>query len=135
VDTSFIRQQVPSLVGQAVQERGEEKRKGKRSKPGVVAASPSPSIPTAVEAATTQILEVAVEGTTARKEQRRGKMEQWQSSQQPSPVDVHPQGGEGVVDGGISGTKSVGRSCAASLECLHDCSISLNIDTLCCKVG
>jgi methyl-CpG-binding domain protein 4 len=96
-----------SLVGEAVRE--EERRKGNRSKPEAAAATPSPSIPAAATAAA-QILEVAAEGTAARKEQRRGKLEQWQSGQQPSPVDVHPQGGEAVVDGGVSGSKSAGRS-------------------------
>ncbi|TKW02811.1 hypothetical protein SEVIR_7G037400v4 [Setaria viridis] len=106
-----------SLVEEAV--RKELKKKGKRSKhEAAAAATPSQSIPAA--AATVQILEVAAEGAAARKEQRRGKLEQGQSGQQPSPVDVHPHGGEAVVDGGVSGSKRVRRSSNGKPRVLTD---------------
>ncbi|KAK8448342.1 hypothetical protein SEVIR_7G035400v4 [Setaria viridis] len=105
-----------SLVEEAVQK--EEKKKGKRSKHEAAAATLSPSIPAG--AATFQILEVAAERAAARKEQRRGKLEQGQSGQQTSPVDVHPQGGEAVVDGGVSGSKSVRRRSSGKPRVLTD---------------
>ncbi|KAK8448328.1 hypothetical protein SEVIR_7G037400v4 [Setaria viridis] len=123
-----------SLVQEAV--RKEEKKKGRRSKHEAAAATPSPSIPAAAAAAATaQILEVAAasslveeavrkelkkKGAAARKEQRRGKLEQGQSGQQPSPVDVHPHGGEAVVDGGVSGSKRVRRSSNGKPRVLTD---------------
>ncbi|CAN6234135.1 unnamed protein product [Urochloa humidicola] len=85
----------------------------KRKKEEVPAASllveeavpPSP----AAAAASAQILQVAAEGMAARKVRRWGKLEQGHSGQPPSPVDVHPQGGEASTDGGVGGSKSVSR--------------------------
>ncbi|CAO2186426.1 unnamed protein product [Urochloa humidicola] len=92
------------LVEEAV--RKEEEKKRKRSKEA--AATPSPSTPAAAAAAA-QILEVAAEGAAARKVPRRDKLEQGQSGQLPSPVDVHPQGWEAATDGGVGGNNSVRR--------------------------
>ncbi|CAO2194426.1 unnamed protein product [Urochloa humidicola] len=92
------------LVEEAV--RKEEEKKRKRSKEA--AATPSPSTPAAAAAAA-QILDVAAEGAAARKVPRRDKLEQGQSGQLPSPVDVHPQGWEAATDGGVGGSNSVRR--------------------------
>ncbi|CAN6246652.1 unnamed protein product [Urochloa humidicola] len=93
------------LVEEAVRKEEEKKRKRNNQE---VAATPSPSTPAAAAAAA-QILEVATEGAAARKVPRRGKLEQGQSGQLPSPVVVHPQGGEAATDGGIGGSNSAGR--------------------------
>ncbi|PUZ45989.1 hypothetical protein GQ55_7G009000 [Panicum hallii var. hallii] len=99
------------LVEAAV--RKEERKKHKRSRYQEEAATPSPSAP----ATAAQILEMAA----ARKEQRRGKVEQGQSCQALLPVDVHPQGrGVAAADGGVSVSKSVKRCSGGKIPVLSD---------------
>ncbi|RLM65350.1 serine/arginine repetitive matrix protein 1-like isoform X3 [Panicum miliaceum] len=100
------------LVEEAV--RKEERKKHKRSRYQDEAATPSPSAP----ATAAQILEMAA----ARKEQRRGKVEQGQSCQALLPVDVHPQGGGAAAAAyaGVSVSQSVKRCRGGKIPVLSD---------------
>ncbi|OEL17605.1 Methyl-CpG-binding domain protein 4-like protein, partial [Dichanthelium oligosanthes] len=95
----------------------EEKKKRGTSKHEEAAAT---QLPSAAVAASQVILGLAAEGAMARKERRRGKVKQGQSGQPPLPVDVHPQGGEAAVDGGVCGSQSVKRSSSSKPRVLSN---------------